>query len=117
MIIQMKPRGPACIQKIRASLAEAAHLLTTPTSDGIERCAPILAGAAALLAEFEAAPYDGIHSDLQALRREIQRVAALLTQAAQLNMVWAQILGSATAGYGPTGASALSPVPRLSLEL
>jgi hypothetical protein len=117
MVIPMKPRGSACIQSVRESLAEATRLLTTPDSNAVERCAPVLARAAALLAGFEAAPYQGIRSDLDALRSDLQRVDALLSQAAQLNMAWARILGSATEGYTPAGAAPVSVPRRVSVEI
>jgi len=97
--------------------------LLLPTVDELGQCVAGLVEAAQSLGSVEqglrsgeAAP-DGLRSDLDGLKNELRRVHALIEQGAAFHSGLAKLLGSATAGYTPSGAAApLTPAGALSVQ-
>jgi hypothetical protein len=107
--------GP--VRAATRSLREIREMLLRPTPESLEKCAPVLEDAARLMGTIRPSDVAGIRPDIDALRRELNVVSALMHQASGFYSGWSQILGAAIGGYRPGGQTASVPVPgRISME-
>ncbi len=94
--------------RLRAALA-------SPTPEAIEECLPGLAEASECLARVPhqiAAGDRDLVFELDALKRELAGARRLIERGAWFYRGWANVLGSAAAGYTPSGEAAAAPASR-----
>ncbi len=77
----------------------------------------MLEDAARLMGTIRLSDVANMRPDIDALRRELNVVSALMHQASGFYFGWSQILGAAIGGYRPGGQIASVPAPgRISIE-
>jgi hypothetical protein len=108
-------------REARQKLHQVRQILMTPSPERLGDCGPVLEEAAGLLASLpdyrKSGPPVPFIEELQALRRDLSVVTALIQQAAGYYLGWAQILGAATSGYTNQGdAAPLVGYPQVSVE-
>jgi hypothetical protein len=107
--------GP--VRAATASLRKVREMLLRPTPESLEECGPVLEAAARLIGKIRPADVADMRPDIDALRRELNVVSALMHQASGFYFGWSQILGAAIGGYRPGGQTASVPAPRrISIE-
>ena len=111
------------IGQVRRLLSEASDWLKTPDSASVSSCADCLDQAVDRLLVFEvhaqrADPVERpiLLSQMHELRRELHQVGALLAQAAQLQIGWAQLLGAVPTRYDSQGQTVEAPVCSVKVE-
>jgi hypothetical protein len=108
------------IREARRKLHQVRQILMTPSPERLGDCGPVLEEAAGLLGSLLDCPKSGVPllmEELQALRRDVSVVTALMQQAAGYYLGWAQMLGAATSGYTNQGdAAPLVGYSQLSVE-
>jgi hypothetical protein len=108
------------IREARRKLHQVRQILMTPSPERLGDCGPVLQEAAGLLGSLSDCPKSGVPlliEELQALRRDLSVVTALMQQAAGYYLGWAQMLGAATTGYTNQGdAGPLLGYSQMSVE-
>ncbi|MCS6953093.1 MAG: hypothetical protein RMK57_12030 [Bryobacterales bacterium] len=101
-----------------ALLRRALTLAVEASPASLEQCALVLEEVSSRLREARRPPAGGwSEATALALRRHIERLAAILEHAAEFHRGWVRMRNALTAGYGCHGAPAeFSPEPRLRLE-
>jgi hypothetical protein len=97
------------VRAATVSLRAVREMLLRPTPESLEECGPVLEDAARLMAAIRASDVPDMRPDIDALRRELNVVSALMHQASSFYFGWAQILGAAIGGYRPGGQTASVP--------
>jgi hypothetical protein len=113
----MNPQGAGseaeCVREARASVREAARLLTRPGGLALEAGLPHLENAARRLRSLEVRPAreagrrPGLVLEVEELRKDVRRLTILMDHAAALYLAHARILYAGTDGYSASG----DPVP------
>jgi hypothetical protein len=102
-------RGP--VRAATANLRAVREMLLRPTPESLEECGPVLEHAARLMGTIQTVDVPDMRPEIDALRRELNIVSALMHHASGFYLGWSQILGAAIGGYRPGGRTASVPAP------
>ncbi len=105
------------LKTARTHIERLRGALLSPSPDEIEQCLPGLVEAAACLGlvqqKLKLGEVEGLGAadpelgrELKALKNDLTAVRRLIEHGASFYQGWAKLLGSATAGYTPTGDAA-----------
>jgi len=98
-----------CVEEARDKIRQSAELVRQPSPQALTQCLPLLEGAASELREFTGE--DGIAAQRRAdvlrrllsLRKDLDRLRALLCHAAAFHEGWRRVRDARTGGYDSDG--------------
>jgi len=112
------------IRQVRRMLSDVRDQLVRCTPDSVSICAAILEHAVEVIVDLELAVRQApeedrrsLQSDMQFLRQDLHQVGALLAQAAQLQIGYAQLIGAIAASYDPSGSVSTPETPHPAVEM
>ena len=103
------------LRQVRSALREAREWLMIPSPANIEQSVPHLEAAIAGMKSIEISVGAGnqhlpeIRTGIEAVRRELRTVNALLEQSAAIHRNWSGLMGAAASGYDGSGQPGVAP--------